>query len=643
MIFGTLTIGRRIALGFTLVFLLLGTVAAIAWFALGASGRKLSEYAGSAKETNTAAGLTSAMIEVKLHVNEYLAVSTAEQVEVYKTVKQKLDQGMIAAAAVIADPERASQVTEASKLLVQYDQAFLKIIATTAKLDAVVADQLAPRGDEITRGLQQVLTDARGNGDMNAAFKVSNALKAYFECSSLANSFLLTARADFAEGAKKSIGAVADAIGRMQKDQEELEKLDASLKDEDKDALLRTLTVAAAGYAKALDEIIASKQERNSIIARLNQIAPEFTNALLRVKDSVTEFQTNLEQRMRAEQRSSEVQVLASTVGGSLIGIFIAWLVIRSITRPISRVANQLASESDQTHAAALKVAEASQSMSDGATRQAASLEQSSASLHEMASMTTRNSAGAQTAKALAAEARATADAGAKDMTAMRGAMSAIQTSSTEIAKIIKTIDEIAFQTNILALNAAVEAARAGEAGAGFAVVAEEVRSLAQRSAQAAKETAAKIADASSKSEQGAQISTQVAGSLDSIVQKIRQLDEMVGSIAQASHEQSEGIGQLNQAVAGMDQITQSNAALAQQSAISAEDLQGQSAQVRAAVGELMKMVHGADRSASPDEIAPEVAPQPRAGAVRPRVGARTGIEPRKNSREVSATHFIDN
>ncbi|MDP2136541.1 MAG: methyl-accepting chemotaxis protein, partial [Candidatus Didemnitutus sp.] len=365
--------------------------------------------------------------------------------------------------------------------------------------------------------------------------------------------------------------------------------------------------------------------------------------ALLRVKDSVTEFQTSLEKRMRAEQRSSELQVLASTVGGSLIGILIAWLVIRSITRPISRVADQLASESDRTHAAALEVAEASQSMSDGASRQAASLEQSSASLHEMASMTTRNSEGAQTAKALAAEARATADAGAKDMAAMRGAMSAIQTSSTEIAKIIKTIDEIAFQTNILALNAAVEAARAGEAGAGFAVVAEEVRSLAQRSAQAAKETAAKIADASSKSEQGAQISTQVAGSLDSIVQKIRQLDEMVGSIAQASHEQSDGIGQLNQAVAGMDQITQSNAALAQQSAISAEDLQGQSAQVRAAVGELMKMVHGSDRSVSPDEIAPVVAPEPRGGAVRPRVGARKGVEPSKQGRDVSAAHFIDN
>lgn len=649
---GTLTIGRRIAFGFTLVFVLLSAVAAIAWFALGASGRKLSEYAGSAKETNTAAGLAAAMIELKLQVNEYLATSTDGNVQLYRAAKQKLDTEMATAAQVIKDPERAAQVTEASALLARYDQAFQRIIATTGKLDSVVAEQLTPHGEALAKGMQQVLTDARGNGDMNGAFKVSNALKAYFECSSLVNSFLLTSRPEFAEGARKSIGAVADAVKRMQQDQEELVKLDASLKDDAKDELLRNLGQSAGAYRAALEEIVVAKQARNDLIqGQLNKIAPEFTLALVRVKDSVSGFQSKLEERMRAEQRQQEMQVLACTAAGCLIGIFAAWFVIRSITRPISSIADQLAAESAQTHSAALKVAEVSTAMSDGASRQAASLEESSASLHEMASMTSRNSEAAQSAKSLAAEARTTADAGARDMAAMRSAMAAIQSSSSEISKIIKTIDEIAFQTNILALNAAVEAARAGEAGAGFAVVAEEVRSLAQRSAQAAKETAAKIADASSKSEQGAQISSQVAGSLDSIVNKIRQLDEMVGAIAQASHEQSEGIGQLNQAVAGMDQITQSNAALAQQSATSAEELQAQSAQVRAAVSELMRMVHGEAERASvvtavpaaaraagrPKATAPVVSPRlPSAG----RKTAETGPAPARS--DVDAAHFID-
>ena len=207
--------------------------------------------------------------------------------------------------------------------------------------------------------------------------------------------------------------------------------------------------------------------------------------------------------------------------------------------------------------------------------------------------MTKRNAETAGKVKALGSEARKAADLGVKDMTALVGAMDAIKTSSADIAKIIKTIDEIAFQTNILALNAAVEAARAGEAGAGFAVVADEVRNLAQRCAQAAKETASKIEDAVQKSAVGADISAKVAKSLEEIVGKARQVDEMAGEVAAASQEQSQGISQVNIAVTQMDKVTQSNAANAEESAAAAEELTAQAESLKETVSDLLRLVGG--------------------------------------------------
>jgi methyl-accepting chemotaxis protein len=633
MQFSSLTIGRRIALGFSLVLVLLAAVATTAWLALGSSGRRLTLYAGSTAETNNVAGVESAMLGVKLSVNEFLASGAAAKTDAYRQAKAALDGQIEAALKSITDPARAGELREAVTLLGKYDASFQSVVAVTAQMDVIVREKLTPEGQEISKGLETILTGARNNGDMNGAFQVSSALKSFFESSSDVNSYLLTSKPEYAEAAKKHIKLVADAVQQLQKDQAELVKLDETLKDAAKDALLVKTAAATAAYTAGLEQITTLKQQRNKILEEeLEAIAPQFTAALVRLRQAVTNFQSQLGQSGSTDQARSEMIVLSCTIGAGVLGLVVAWLIIRGITRPIFKIAKQLAVESAQTHTAALQVSTASQSMADGASRQAASLEESSASLHEMASMTSRNSESAQAAKGLAAEARATADAGTRDMTAMREAMTAIKSSSSEISKIIKTIDEIAFQTNILALNAAVEAARAGEAGAGFAVVAEEVRNLAQRSAQAAKETAAKIADASAKSEQGATISAQVAASLDKIVERIRQLDEMVGGIAQASTEQSEGIGQLNQAVAGMDKITQSNAALAQQSASSAEDMKAQSAQVKAAVNDLIRMVQGyaevAEETAvvSPVKSAPVRATEPSAAIQKPVIGAAAPV-----------------
>jgi methyl-accepting chemotaxis protein len=600
----SLTIGKKITLGFGLIFGLLSIVAVIAYVSMGQARRRLSLFAGSAQETYAAATLESSMQALKLAVNDYIASGTDQNLAAGNDARRTLDADLANASQLITDKERAGQIARARSLLDEYSAAFAELVANHKAQEGLEDGVIAPQARLISEGLEKMLGQAKNQGDMNAAFQVSNALQSFFESSSLVNAFLMTPEPAKAEKAGRLLSSVLTQVRKIEKDQAEMEKLDATLRDDARRALLTQIEGAVAQYQDGLNQVVSGIEARNRIIAdRLNRAAPEFTATLARLRSSVHDYQTDLALRTREEQDRNEL-IVSSFVGlGIMAGAFFAWGIIRSVTRPITRIAAHLARESERANASALRVAEASQSIAEGASEQASSLEETSSSLREMAAMTKRNSENAQDAKVLANAARETADTGASEMVQMRAAMDAIKDSSVEISKIIKTIDDIAFQTNILALNAAVEAARAGDAGLGFAVVAEEVRSLAQRSAEAAKETAVRISMSTEKSEQGVRISDKMGTNLSAILEKTRQLDERIAEIAESSSQQSEGINQVNNAVASMDKVTQGNAALADQSATASEELKAQAEQVRMEVAGLMRMAHGSSTGPSVESL----------------------------------------
>jgi methyl-accepting chemotaxis protein len=268
-----------------------------------------------------------------------------------------------------------------------------------------------------------------------------------------------------------------------------------------------------------------------------------------------------------------------------------SWRTTSNVTGRIAEAVDKLGAGMQEVTGAAAAMANASQTLSQGATEQAASLEETSASLEEMASMTRQNAEHSREAAARMNETEQQVHRANDALREMVTSMREIKESSDKVAKIIKAIDEIAFQTNILALNAAVEAARAGEAGAGFAVVADEVRALAQRSAQAARDTAGLIEEAIAKSSEGQHTVGKVAAAIESITASTVSAKGLVDDVSVASRQQSQGIDQVSQAMAQMERVTQGTAATAEESAAASEELSAQAESATSVVERLAELV----------------------------------------------------
>ena len=595
-----MTIGKKITLGFGALILiasLLGGMAIFSMKSVQTQSQILAE--GYVPESQIASDLESAYANVFLNVrsygftadNSYLETARKSLEEVHKqqSAAQKLSDERPELVKLHEDLKELAPALQSYEDLITQTEAKNKEILLgrdtlnktagdfIANIDKLIAGQKAKQAGEIKAfteapKLQQradklaLANDIRGEG--NAA------RIAVFKSQALRDPTLIE------EGLK----------GFVVMDQK-FDELQAMLTVQEDIAELNQIKNDAHTYRDAM------KTTMDDDIA-LVELGKKRTEAYTRAAAIVSETQdTGMKRTMEAANSSTQKLIAASRimqiglVFALLVAVAVAFYIIRNSNKVLAAVAYALDDGSNQVASAAGQVSGSSQSLAEGASEQAASLEETSSSLEEMASMTKRNAENSQKANDLAKQARSAADKGVGDMQAMSAAMEAIKVSSDDIATIIKTIEEIAFQTNILALNAAVEAARAGEAGMGFAVVADEVRNLAQRSAQAAKETAAKIEGAIAKTGQGVEISRKVGETLNEIVTKARQVDELAAEVASASREQTQGITQINTAVGQMDKVTQSNAANAEECAAAAEELNAQAEAMKHSVGELLQLV----------------------------------------------------
>ena len=322
----------------------------------------------------------------------------------------------------------------------------------------------------------------------------------------------------------------------------------------------------------------------------------EGTHLLVQLQEK--EMATTIAAAKRSNLLRSSIWMIILGGLAVIFGSVMAGLLSRSIVRPINRVAEGLMNAADQVASASGEVAQSSQALAQDATVQASSLEETSSSMEEMAAMTRRNADNANHANAVIQNNNKVVEETEAAMSELNAFMKEITKASEETGRIVKTIDEIAFQTNLLALNAAVEAARAGSAGAGFAVVAEEVRSLAIRAAEAAKNTAELIDNTVKQTKSGLTLVDRTSEAFRNVAEGSKEVAMLVEEIAASSDEQAKGVDQINRAVIEIDKIVQRNVSNAEESAAASEEMTAQAWQMKTFVAELTDVIGHENHSA---------------------------------------------
>lgn len=636
-----LTLGTKLAGGFGAVVTGILVLTALSGRASVLTKNAAFQAEHVAEQDVLIANMKADMLDTQMAFKDFLLTNSDEDLAHYSDAAATFAHKHDLAGLTIKDFERAEMVELIGTHFDEYEHKVAEVVSLVDERNAIIWDLMDPAAARITTLIEEIDHTAHADGHLEASILAAET-DAKFQQARLA--FFKFLRSGSEEHAKESIRFAEET-------QHELNALLPMMNNPIREAWAKETVYAINFWVAQMEHAEELQVARNELVnTELTKLGAQIAAEATDLEETLNLFKKDEMHRAESIARGAKVQTTLFSIGVALIGTVIAFFIARGIIRDLKTLENRLKDisqgEGDLTKRVDIKsrdeigmvaqwfnvfvdkiekvvsdvklgalqidsggtqIASASQSLAEGASEQASSLQQISASIEEMSGQTQQSAENARQANTLAEESKNSADRGQQEMAKMTEAVNEIKQSSAEISNIIKVIDEIAFQTNLLALNAAVEAARAGEAGKGFAVVAEEVRNLAQRSAEAAKNTATMIEDSVKRSENGVEIAGRVGQALQEITTSTNKVNTLLSEIASAASEQATGIGQVNQGVSQLDQVTQQNAGNSEEMASSAEELASQVAGLNDLVNQF-KVGNGGNQAPAAGKAGPALA-----------------------------------